>query len=112
MSEPEVRPKAWRRLVESGFEPRPYRWEDLPLGQRRVRLEASCWHPEITGVICFFQDLDSEQQYRITVFRNRKTERYGPEGCDFSDVRPGTVLTIDISRTSSGQFKIQGAHLS
>jgi len=112
MSAPKIRPQSWRGLIDSGFEPRLYPWEDLPLGNRRVSLEASCWPPDLMAVICFFRDLDSEQLYRITVFRDRTTERYGPQGFDFSDVCPGTILTIEIAQTRSGKFRVQSAQLS
>src|SRR6185295_624509 len=112
MSAPKSRPQSWHGLIDSEFEPRLYPWVDLPLGNRRGSLEASCWPPDLMAVICFFRDLDSEQLYRITVFRDRTTERYGPQGFDFSDVCPGTILTIEIAQTRRGKFRVQSVQLS
>jgi hypothetical protein len=106
------RPQSWRQFWESGFETELYRWEGLPIGRRRVILEASAWHRNCAAVVCFLRDLDSEQRYRITVFRDRETESYGPQGLNFSAVLPGTSLTIDIHQNHSGTFRIQAAQLS
>jgi hypothetical protein len=87
------RPQSWRQFWESGFETELYGWEDLPIGRRRVILEASAWHRNRPAVVCFLLDLDSEQRYRITVFRDSETVKYGPQGFNFSAVSPGTSLT-------------------
>ena len=112
MSGERYRPQSWRQLWESEFETEPYRWEGLPIGRRRVILEASAWHRNSAAVICFLRDLDSEQRFRITVFRDRATEMYGPQGFDLATVAPGTSLTIDIHQNHSGTFRIQAAEFS
>lgn len=111
-TESEFRPQSWRQLWESGFETELYRWEDLPIGRRRVILEASAWHRNCEAIVCFLRDLDSEQRFRITVFRDRETESYGPQGLNFSAVPPGTSLTADIHQNHSGTFRILAAQLS
>lgn len=80
MSGERYRPQSWRQLWESEFETEPYGWEGLPIGRRRVMLEASAWHRNSAAVICFLRDLDSEQCFRITVFRERETEEVRPPG--------------------------------
>jgi hypothetical protein len=104
------RPKPWRQLLESGFETRLYAIEDLPTGKRRVLLENSAWHPNQWAVVWFLRDLDSEQLYRITIFKNRQTGGYGPVS-DLADVAPGTSLTIEIHQNRTGTFRIQNTQL-
>jgi hypothetical protein len=105
----EYRPVPWRRFFESGFETSPYETSDLPTGPRRVLLEASAWHRNQPAVTCFFRDLDSEQRYRISVFRTSKSGLYGPEGFDFSAVPPGTTLAIEILQNQTGTYRILAA---
>jgi hypothetical protein len=105
------RPKSWRILLESGFEPRLYSHEGLPTGRRRVMLEESLWHRTNVAVVCFFRDLDSDQRYRISVFRHPQTHEYGLDGVDFSHLCPGTILTVEVHQNSTGTFRIQGAQL-
>lgn len=105
-------PKSWRQLLDSGFDTRLYSWDDLPTGRRRVILMESSWHRDQPGIINYLRDLDSEQCYRITVFKDRKSGRYGPpQGPDFARVRPGSILTIVIEPTRTGRFRIQSAEL-
>lgn len=106
------RPKSWHQLLASGFETRLYAIEDLPTGKRRVLLECSAWHRNQPAVVWFLQDLDSEQRYRITVFKSRTAGNYGPEGIDLSHVPPRTTLTIEIHQNRTGSFRIQGVQLS
>ena len=103
------RPQPWRRLLESGSDPRLYSWKDSPVGSRRVALEESAWHRRLSAIVCLFRDLDSEQRYRITVFRNAGIRGYGPESVDFRDLRPGRILTIEIHQNRTGTFRIVGA---
>ena len=67
---------------------------------------------EPPAVVCFLRDLDSEQLYRITVFRDPETQQYGPQGFNFSAVPPGTSLTLEIHQNHSGTFRIQAAQLA
>jgi hypothetical protein len=106
------RPKSWRILLDSGFEPRDYPWEGLPIGTRRVTLDESLWHRHETAVICFFHDLDSDQRYRLTVFRDPETHEYGPKSFDVSHLCPGTILTIEIHQNRTGTFRLQAAQLA
>jgi hypothetical protein len=106
------RPMSWRKLLQAGFEPRLYPADGLPTGTRKVILMATSWHRNLTAVVCFFRDLDSQQCYRISVFRDVSTRKYGPEGLDFSLLAPATTLTIEIHQNTTGTFKIQTATLS
>jgi hypothetical protein len=111
-TERKFRPKSWRQLLESGFEPGDYPYEGLPVGSRRVALEATLWHPDVPGVVCFFRDLDTEHKYRVSVFKNQRTRRYGPDGVDFSTLGPETMLKIEIRQNRTGTFRIEQAELS
>jgi len=108
MTNTEVGPKSWRRLLQSGLDLSLYPFEDVPTGKRRVVLEDSAWHRNQPAVVCFFRDLDSEQRYRITVFW-RSTGVYGPEGLNFAVASPGTYMTLEIHQTRNGTFRILGA---
>ena len=108
-----VRPMSWRQFLESGFETHPYSFEDLPTGTRRVVLKIAAWHPaqRVPAVVWFLRDLDSEQRYRISIFRNRQGNSYGPEGLDLADVPPGASLAVEIHQNGTGTFRIVGAQV-
>jgi hypothetical protein len=106
---PSSRPKSWGHILESGFDTRIYPYRDLPTGSRRVVLEESLWHRYKPAVVCFLRDLDSEQRYRITVFRDPETAIYGTDGVDFSHLPTGTTLTVEIQQNRTGTFRIVGA---
>jgi hypothetical protein len=110
-SEGKFRPKSWKQLLQSGFEPGDFPYEGLPVGARRVVLEATLWHPDRPGVVCFFRELETEQRYRVSVFKSPETWEYGPEGVDFSRLGPGTMLQIEISQNRTGTFRIEQAEL-
>lgn len=94
------------RKWESGFDLGTYAYTDLPTGSRNIVLEASTWNPTQPAVICFFLDLDSNQRYRLSVFRNRKTDRYGPGELDLSGVAPGEKLQITIHQNGTGSYRL------
>lgn len=108
-----VRPMPWRQFLESGFEMSLYAFEHLPTGTRRVELEKAVWHPgpRVSAVVWFLRDLDSEQRYRISIFRNRQQNGYGPEGADLANVPPGASLTVEIHQNRTGTFRIVGAQV-
>jgi hypothetical protein len=108
----QVRPMSWHQLMESRFETQLYAYENLPTGTRRVLLEKSAWHRYQAAVIWFLRDLDSEKRYRISIFRNRQNNGYGPEQLDLAAVPSGTSLTIEIHQNRTGTFRIQGATVS
>lgn len=103
------RPKSWKQLLQAGFEPADYPYEGLPVGARWVTLEATLWHPTRPGVVCFFRDLNTDERYRVSVFKNPETRGYGPEGVDFSRLGPGTMLKIEIGQNRTGTFRIEQA---
>jgi hypothetical protein len=110
MTNTEVGPKSWRRLLQSGLDLSLYPFEDVPAGRRQVVLEYSAWHRKQPAVVCFFRDLASGQRYRITVFRDHTTEEYGPEGgVNFAVACPGTLMTLEIHQNRTGTFRILGA---
>jgi hypothetical protein len=111
MSAPGSRLQSWRKLLESGFDPRLYSWVDLPVGIRRVELEEHAWHRRLNAVVCFFRDVESEQRYRVTVFEEPGIRRFGPEGVDFRTLPPQTILNIEIQMNRTGTFRIVGAQL-
>jgi len=108
-----ARPMSWRQFLESGFETHLYAYEDLPTGTRRVVLEKAVWHPgqRVSAVVWFLRDLDSEQRYRISIFRNRQRNGYGPEAVDLANVPPGASLTVEIHQNRTGTFRLVGAQV-
>jgi len=105
-----MRPSSLRKLSESGFDFDSYAFTDLPTGWRRVVLVISAWHKTQHAVVCFFLDLGTNGRYRVSVFRNPATHRYGPGAFDFSLIAPGTELEILLYQNGTGTFRIMDAH--
>ena len=55
--------------------------------------------------------MDSEQRYRISTFRNRQGDGYGPEGLDLAGIPPGAGLIIEIHQNRTGTFRVQTAEI-
>jgi hypothetical protein len=104
---------SWSQLVHSEFDTQLYAFENLPTGTRRVLLEKAVWAPgqRVHAVVWFLRDLDSEQRYRVSIFRNRQGDSYGPEGLDLAGVPSGASLIIEIHQNRTGTFRIQGAQV-
>ena len=109
--------RSWNEALDHGCEPRqyPYSGGEVPLGTIEAVLDFKIWARKTMGISCYFTAQNSGQKFLLTVYRDRKDQRYRIKDCpiDFvcCPVGPGYVYRLEVGLNGKGNPALRGAVL-
>jgi len=109
--------KFWKEAVVEGFDPGsyPYVAEKVPMGVVEAMLDGKIWAKRQMGIGCYFTRVSSGERFLLTVYRDKKDQRYRVKGCpiDFAccPVGAGYVYRLEVEVNGKGNAVLRGAVL-
>lgn len=99
---------SWGVGLGLGYEPGLYSYNpaDVPAGITEATLDFKIWVKKIAGVNCYFTEKGTGRKFVLTVYRDRKTERYRIQGSelDFTDCPLGRTYTVTVKANGKGRM--------
>lgn len=97
--------------VQKGLKPKTYTYDKklIPLGKFEAKLDFKIWGKKVLCVNCYFNKVDTDQSFIISVYKNRaKDEEYFVGECsiNFKTCADDQLYEITIEKTNRGSIKL------
>ena len=104
---------SWNQALEKGNEPRLYSYlaANISLGEYEAKLDFKVWPRKISGICCYYTQMDTGVKFQLTVYRRQKDELYMIEGCDidFKTANYPAYYHIKVDLNSKGNITFKHA---